>query len=493
MTLGLALSVARGGLALLTQQLAQSADNVANAGDAGHTRKTVNGRAVAGDGASAGVRVLPATRDVDEALTATLTTARAGAAAARESERLLSMVEAAHGTPESGESLGGLVGKLRTSLVSLIEAPSETVRQGDLVAVAEAVAGQLNGLSQAVGAARQEAQDALVAEVAAANAAIDEVARLTAMIRNEVAAGRAAPALEDRRDAAIARLAESIGVTALKRGDGGVVLVARGGTVLPLEPGQPVFAMESATVGPDAYHGGAGTLPGIMLGGADVTRRIVGGRLGALVELRDATLPRLQAELDLAAAHLASRFEAQGLALFTGPAGLVPDVTLPYAGSDMVGFASAIRVDPSIAGAPMLGFDTGAATDLGTFSAVLQDLLDYGLGSGPAAGATYPAIASSGLGPDGSLRSPLSGFITLESFSASLVSAQASLRAGATGAAEREEALRELLSEQWSSRSGVDVDREMARMVELQTAYSVNARVVSTVQAMWDSLLSAVR
>jgi flagellar basal body rod protein FlgG len=43
------------------------------------------------------------------------------------------------------------------------------------------------------------------------------------------------------------------------------------------------------------------------------------------------------------------------------------------------------------------------------------------------------------------------------------------------------------------ARSGVDVDREVAAMVELQNAYTVNARVVATIQAMWDALFGAVR
>jgi flagellar hook-associated protein 1 FlgK len=54
-------------------------------------------------------------------------------------------------------------------------------------------------------------------------------------------------------------------------------------------------------------------------------------------------------------------------------------------------------------------------------------------------------------------------------------------------------ALAELLAARSQARSGVDVDREVAAMVELQNAYTVNARVVATVQAMWDALFGAVR
>ena len=49
------------------------------------------------------------------------------------------------------------------------------------------------------------------------------------------------------------------------------------------------------------------------------------------------------------------------------------------------------------------------------------------------------------------------------------------------------------LEARFSQRSGVDVDTEMAAMVTLQNAYAANARVMSTVQAMWDALLGAVR
>jgi flagellar hook-associated protein 1 len=49
------------------------------------------------------------------------------------------------------------------------------------------------------------------------------------------------------------------------------------------------------------------------------------------------------------------------------------------------------------------------------------------------------------------------------------------------------------LETRFNQRSGVDIDTEMAAMVTLQNAYAANARVMSTVQAMWDALLGAVR
>ncbi|WP_270936532.1 FlgK family flagellar hook-associated protein, partial [Falsiroseomonas oryzae] len=402
----------------------------------------------------------------------------------------------------------GRLSGLRASLATLREAPEDAIRRGAVVAAAEDLAAHFNGVAAAIGGARQAAHDALVQEAAAANAALAEIGTLTLDIRREIAAGRTAADLEDRRDRAIGRLSESLDVSVIRGGAGDVTLVARGGLVLPLD-GSAAFSVASATVGAGAWHGGAGTLPGVMLGGQDVTRRIMGGRMAAAAELRDLTLPRMAAELDLSAAHTAARFEAQGLRLFTDGAGAVPDVTLPYAGSAQLGFAAAIGVNAAVAANPALVRDgthvvvavPGGPTAFAPnppggpagFATLLDRLLDFTFGADVAAGAPQPAIPAAGLGPDGTLVSGLSGLLTLEAHGAALVTEQAAARAGAEASGERAGALRELLGARMQQRSGVDVDREVAAMVELQNAYTVNARVVATVQAMWDALFGAVR
>lgn len=507
MSLGLTLTIANSGLRLLDRQLARAADDIANAGTEGHTRKSIEGHAFVAVGRGAGVRAGLATRQVDAALAAAADRARGEAAAGELRLRLLSGVETAHGRPEDGDSLGGLLSTLHAGLIGLREAPADAVRRTGVVRGAEALAARYNGVSAAVGVARQGAQDALVEEVARANAALAEIGALTEEIRREVAAGRSAAALEDRRDVQIGRLSDSLELRAIRRAGGDILLVARGGMTLPLHGA--AFSIQPATVGSGAFHGGAGTLPGVMLEGVDVTRRLAGGRLAAAAELRDATLPRMQAELDLSAAHLAHRFDAQGLRLFADGGGAVPDVTLPYAGGAQVGFASTIRVNPAVAANPALvrdGTHAVAATPGGPtafapnppggpagFATLLDRLLDHALGGEAAAGAPHPAIPSAGLGPDGTLVSPLSGQRTLGDHAAAVVAEHGAVRAGAEEAGARATALHEMLAGRVAEGSGVDVDQEMAAMVQLQTAYGVNARVVATVQALWDALLGAVR
>src|ERR671933_128018 len=124
MSLDAALLVARSGLAAVQRGLAQASQNVANAETPGYTRKAVPQQALTVGDSPAGLRSGEAQRSVDTALLARLDASRATAAAATLAERL-------------------------------------------------------NGVSDAIGAARQQAQDSVVAEVAKANAALRDIADLT--------------------------------------------------------------------------------------------------------------------------------------------------------------------------------------------------------------------------------------------------------------------------------------------------------------------------
>jgi flagellar hook-associated protein 1 FlgK len=217
----------------------------------------------------------------------------------------------------------------------------------------------------------------------------------------------------------------------------------------------------------------------------------------------------MAAELDLAAAHLASRFEAQGLRLFTDGAGGVPDVAGPYAGSAMIGFAGAIRVNPAVMADPRLvrdGTHDVAATPGGPAPSRQpggrpRGVRDAGrpaarLRAGPGPGAGLGAAAHPGGRPRArrATDSGLSGHRTLESLWRGAVAEHGAVRAAAEGrgrGARRRCAT--CCGNAWRNARRGTWMRRWAAMIQLQTAYGVNARVVATVQAMWDALLGAVR
>lgn len=505
MSLDAALLTARSGLLHTQRALASAADNVANADTAGYTKKTVAGRAEP----DMGVRSLAPSRDVDQALLTELDSRRAAAAAAGMRADLLAGIEAVHGSPEAGDGLGDLVAALRTGFEDLRADPAEAGRQTALVLAAEELATRFNEISGAIGQARQQAHDTVVAEVATINAGLRDIAALTRQIREQIALTGDAAALEDQRDAAISTLSESIEVRALKREDGGIVLVARNGIVLPLDEKRDAFSTADATLGAASYHGAGGTIPGVTLGGMDVTASVLGGRLAEAIALRDQTLPRYQAEADLAAATLAARFDAQGLALFTDATGAVPDTSLPYAGSAMLGFAGTVRVSAAVALDPALlrdgthavaGSATGASAFApnssggpAAFTGMIDRVLDFTFGTQAQSGVAWAAIATGGLGPDGTLSSPFGAPGTIEGYAGLVTATQTADSASAKAAVTSAGTMVDGLETRFAQRSGVDVDQEMAAMVTLQNAYAANARVLSTVQAMWDTLLGAVR
>ena len=513
MSLDAALSIARGGLSHIQRQLAQSADNVANAGTAGHTRKSVEGRAAVAGTASFGVRSLEAQRDVDAAVVGSMNDARSAQAAAAAREAILQPIERAQGDPALGESVADLTGALRTTFIALRESPEEQPQQRLVVSAAQELATRYNEVSDAVGAARQGAHDGMVRDVGTLNAALRQVAKLNEQIVPLAAQGLSTATLEDQRDTAIASVSEILEVKVVPGGDGSVALIGRGGLSLPLRTQGDPFSLANATIGPEAYHGTSaagvpGSIPGVMLDGLDVTGKLAGGRVAEYAKLRDEDLPLQQAELDVSASALASRLGAQGLRLFTGPAGTVPDLMQPYGdpASGMLGFAGSIRVSASVVADPStvrdgntavaagaggaLGFTPNPVNGPAAFGVLIDRVLNYSFGAQVSPTAAQANLPAAGLGPTGTLRSRLGGGRTLEDYAGRLVANHTADRAAATAAKEQAGSLLGGLQQRFNDRSGVNVDSEMAAMVTLQNAYAANARIMSTVQSMYDALFA---
>ena len=58
---------------------------------------------------------------------------------------------------------------------------------------------------------------------------------------------------------------------------------------------------------------------------------------------------------------------------------------------------------------------------------------------------------------------------------------------------ETSKQLVEGLEARFTRESRVDVDSEMASLIQLQNAYAANARVMSTAQTMWETFFGSVR
>jgi flagellar hook-associated protein 1 FlgK len=83
--------------------------------------------------------------------------------------------------------------------------------------------------------------------------------------------------------------------------------------------------------------------------------------------------------------------------------------------------------------------------------------------------------------------------VTMATYAGDIIARSAVLAAGAEQSAGRDRALADELDFRAAAVSGVNLDEEMARMVQLQQAYSTAARLVAVTEELFDQLLGAVR
>ena len=500
MSLDSVINTAWSGLDAASRRLQVVSQNVANAGTAGYAREIASTRAVVAGNAGEGTRVNLVGRATDDLLQSGVFHANAQGAALDTRNTALAAVDAASGTVGDGTDLASRLGKLQDGFSALETDPANETAQRAVVQDAAGVAGALNALSDAIGAQRQAAQDSATASVGTLNTTLYAVGTLTDQIVKAKAARQDTADLENARDAELNTLSGLVDVTVLRRDDG-TLLLASGGTILPQRPSEGAFALGAATVKADTP---TSAVPQLRLNGVATT--VSGGALGGALLVRDQLLPAQQAAVDEVAHTLATRFDTQGLTLFTDPSGNVPAGGVPFAQSGYVGFAGVIQVNPAVAAAPSRVRDgthdvAGSPAGASAFTVggavgnttMIGRVLDFALGTEVQSGVDQPAAAVSGLGVDGTIGTGGSGAGSLATLAAGMTAGQAAAAADASSQFSSATALTGTLQSKLASGTGVSVDTELSTMVQLQNAYSANARVLSTVKDMWSSLLAMVQ
>ncbi|MFO1068702.1 MAG: flagellar basal body rod C-terminal domain-containing protein [Geminicoccaceae bacterium] len=373
MTLGAVLSTALTGLGAAQQALAVTANNVANAGTEGFTRKVARQETLVVDGQGRGVRTLDAERIVDDYLNAELRThaGRLGerSVVAEAQDRLQVSVFGSPGD-EAG-TLSGRIDAVTTAIQALAATPES--RAGRLGVVA-AVGTLLDGIADAaatVQAMRRDADQEIARTVATVNGDLAALADVQA----DIARSGPTAELEDRRDRLMASLATNLDISSFRRENGlvsvgtagGIPLLENGALVLRYRPAAQVDA--TATFGeiavyrpdqldPETGEPLAGETGDVLVSrgvravltpelGADATpdadQRIVAlptsGRLAGLLQVRDRILPEVADQL----AELADLATVALNAGHNAAAASSPPATLDGTRTDLSGFAAAPR------------------------------------------------------------------------------------------------------------------------------------------------------
>jgi flagellar hook-associated protein 1 len=506
MSLDGALGIASQSLANINLGFSVISNNVANAETAGYGVEQTTQQSLDVGGVGLGAASGPTRLVTDQALQNELFAQNGQAAGWETSSAALGNLQPVLGAVGQGNDLGSLLGAMQNSFSALLNDPASQTQQTQVVSTAQSVAGQLNNLSQAYGAARQGAQDGLVSEVGQLNGALGSVGALSAQIVALKAQGSSTADLENQRNQALGVISGLVGARFAEQPNGDMQVFTASGVQLPTSGSAPL-SIASASAGSGAYYPGGG-LPGIMLGGMDVTAGLGGGSIGAQVTLRDQTIPAYQGEADEFAQTLATRFSAQGLNLFTDPQGNIPAGGGVPAQSTYVGFAADIAVNPAVTAQPGLvrdgtqavaGSPTGASAftpnpnNLAGFTGMISRVLNFALGTEAQSGVPQAAPMTSGLGPSGTLSAPFSAPASLGDFATAITASQSADSGNASNALEDSQATQASLAGNLKAETGVDVDSQLSLMVQLQNAYGANAKIISAVQGMFSDLLNAVQ
>jgi flagellar hook-associated protein 1 len=100
--------------------------------------------------------------------------------------------------------------------------------------------------------------------------------------------------------------------------------------------------------------------------------------------------------------------------------------------------------------------------------------------------AQYQFSPTTGIGGSAA---PFSG--TLTSYLGQVVSQQSQAATNATNLQQGQDAVVSALQQRFNSDSGVNIDQEMSNLISLQNSYAANARVMTTIQQMMQSLLQS--
>lgn len=392
-----ALNSALSGLRVAQQQLSVISNNIANATTPGYTRKILpqSTQTINTTGETIGVRGDPIIRKVDLNLERELWTKVSVVSYSEVKASYLDTIEKFHGATNKETSIAAQISLLKDKFAALADAPADGFNQQSVVSQAEIVARKFNEFGQLLTEMRNDAQSDMADTVGRINNLLEQVASLNKQIKGQTVLNQSTASMADMRDTAVKELATLMDVTFFMRGDGVMVLQTQRGTQLADETASKLYFNPKPVGTTSSYPA---DVAGIYIGGdpvsnpsaVNITTPSTGGKLGALIDLRDQTLVQYQAQMDEAAHKLALRLDAQGLRLFTDGSGTVPPDTPPDPNANppvavsYVGFASAIRVNEHILKDITLvqqGTYTSDKVIQGSSNEVIRRVIEFGFGT----------------------------------------------------------------------------------------------------------------
>jgi flagellar hook-associated protein 1 len=377
---------------------------------------------------------------------------------------------------------------LRDSLQSYATKPNEDALAQTVVTSAQDVANSLNSATDEIQGIRTQADKDIKTAVEKLRDLLNQFKEANDAVRNASSAGSSDVDALDTRDGLVKQISEIVGVKSLTRDNGDMVLYTTDGATLfessPREISfQQTLAYDASTTGGAVYIDGVPVQPGE---GGNTSAK---GTLGALLQIRDEIAPTFQNQLDETARGLISMFsEVDQTGMTDNLPGLFTwdDGTVPADGTLVPGLAARIKVNSALVtsqgGDPTLlrdGGINGSDFVVNTSGATgFSDLLD-GYVTSMDGDVSFDAVGGIDTSTD------------ILSYASNSIGWLENLRSNADGAAENKAALYQRSQEAFSNKTGVSLDEELSRLLDLEQSYKASTKLLNTVDEMMKSLLAA--
>ena len=383
-----------------------------------------------------------------------------------------------------------LIATMRDTLSNYAAKPDESTLAQTAVADANTAAAGLRDASAAVQDVRFQTDQEIARQVHTLNELLSAFETNNKAVYSGPRRGRDVSAELDERDALIKKISEIIGVTTASRTGNDMAIYTSDGITLFETVARPVTFQASSGFAA-GIEGKQIFVDGVALAAGNGATTTARGSLQALLQIRDVYAPAVQNQLDEVARALIVTFaEKDQSAVPTLPdaAGLFTwgGGTVPAGGTIVPGIAASITVNPALIQA--LGGNPQLLRDGGINGAAYS--------SNPAGNAGFSTLLDDyvlalespmAFDPDAGLSTSLS----VLDFAADSVGWLELNRSEADSAAETREATRYRASESLSNETGVSLDEEMSRLLELEQSYKASARLISVVDEMLRALLAA--
>jgi flagellar hook-associated protein 1 FlgK len=451
MSLTSSLSIAAQALNADTGALQATNNNIANANTPGYSRQTVILQEAA-PSANSGVNtgngvVLEGFQSVRDELVQNQIQAETQTQSSVNAQ-LSSLQEIQPTFTTSTQDIGTQMTALFTSLSSLSTSPSSSTNRQSVLTAGQNLAAAFNSTSSVLTTQQSSLNPEVTQDVNQINTLTQQIAALNPQIAELTSGGQDGGTLQDQQNQLVLSLSAltNVSVTQTRSGE---TLTTGNGTALVV--GSQSFALQTTTSSDDMVQV-------LDTNGTNVTSSISGGDLGGTIQMRDQTIPTLLNQLDTLSNQFGSAFNAvqESGTDENGNAGSqFFDVPTAIAGS-----AAAISVaisNPS----QIAASQDGSAEDNGNVANLI-------------------ALQTTAL-PSG--ETPISAYANLV-YQVGSLATNATAESGATTTSLLQ------LNDQLSSVSGVSIDQESTNLITYQTAYEAAARVVTTVQALFQITLA---